>query len=554
MVTGLLFGFLLVIAIWSQSRMGGQLLPHAFCLSASQPLLRLHLISGALVAVAYLLIPLAMLNFVRKRKDVPFGWVAWVFGAFILACGVTHALDIWTLYYPVYWYAGVAKAFTAVISLGTAWLVWKLTPLALQLPSAAQLRESNAALEAEIVLRRKTEAELSDAKHQLERLLREVSIEARQSAAILDRFFDAAPVGLALVDSELRMIRSNRKLPELTGRPAAEYAGSPVISDLERLPAPVLEAIVDVRDTGSTCVGIEVPRADEKSAVLKCDMFPIETEDGPRLVGIVVEDVTAERDLERERSAALAEAKQADRRKTEFLAVLSHELRNPLAPVRQATAVLKRGARAKQEIAERMVSIIERQVTHMTRLIEDLLDISRIERGKIRHQPVDTDLAQITRQVCSDYEASFEAAGIVLQVEIGDAALPVAGDPVRLAQAVGNYLHNAAKFAPHGTVVVRAYADRASSEAVVRVTDDGEGIAPELLSTLFTPFVQGEGGGGKKGGLGLGLSLARYLAEMHGGCVTASSDGLGKGASFELRIPLGQSPAAGRSAGPELNG
>ncbi len=540
LATALLGALLVAMAVWTQSRMGGQLLPHAFCLSASSPLLALHLVSGVTVALAYLLIPVAMLSFVRQRKDLPFGWVAWVFGAFIFACGVTHALDVWTLYYPVYWYAGVAKAFTAVISLATAWLIYRLTPLALSLPSARQLQDANAALQREVERRRIAESELIAAKAEVESLLREAGLEARRAAVVLDRFFEAAPLGIALMDAELRILRTNARLPELTGRPSTAYAGG-VVTELPHFEPAVLAALLEVRDQRQPRIGIDMPKTDG-TGWLKCDIFPIDLGD-QHLIGAVVSDVSAERALQHERNAALAAATEADQRKTEFLAVLSHELRNPLAPVRAAAAFLKAKVAATDSPAARMITIIERQVAHMGRLIDDLLDISRIERGKFHHEPADIDLAEIVRQVCHDHERGLADAGVVLRAQIAP-ALPVFGDAVRLAQAVGNYLHNAAKFGPRGEVTVRAFADSATNQAVVSVTDQGAGIAPQLMPKLFEPFVQGEQSIERsKGGLGLGLSLVRRLVQMHGGQVAASSPGLGQGATFELRIPL----RAGRS-------
>lgn len=138
---------LAAIAIWTQSHLGSSLLPHAFCITGSQPLLMLHVAGDSLIAFAYLLIPWALLNIIRQRADIPFGWIAWLFGAFIVACGATHAVEVWTLWDPVYWYAGVLKAFTAAVSLATAWWLYKLTPQILAIPSADALRVSNSQLQ-----------------------------------------------------------------------------------------------------------------------------------------------------------------------------------------------------------------------------------------------------------------------------------------------------------------------------------------------------------------------------------------------------------------------
>ena len=169
------------IAIWAQSTLGQSLLPHAFCITGSQSLLVLHVVGDSLIAFSYMLIPWALLNFARQRKDIPFGWITWLFGAFILACGATHAVEVWTLWDPVYWYAGVLKAFTAAVSLGTAWVLYIITPQLLAIPSMSSLRDANAKLLEEVEARREAERRLSQAKIELEVLLVERSRQAEQA-------------------------------------------------------------------------------------------------------------------------------------------------------------------------------------------------------------------------------------------------------------------------------------------------------------------------------------------------------------------------------------
>lgn len=179
--TGMTVTLLSGFAIWAQSTLGQSLLPHAFCITGSQPLLVLHVAGDSLIALSYLLIPWTLFNFVRQRKDIPFGWITWLFGAFILACGATHAVEVWTLWDPVYWYAGVLKAFTAAVSLGTAWVLYIITPQLLAIPSMSSLREANAKLREEVDARREAERALSQAKAEMEVLLAERSRQAEQA-------------------------------------------------------------------------------------------------------------------------------------------------------------------------------------------------------------------------------------------------------------------------------------------------------------------------------------------------------------------------------------
>ncbi len=257
----------------------------------------------------------------------------------------------------------------------------------------------------------------------------------------------------------------------------------------------------------------------------------------------------------RELEAALAERqraeealREANRRKDEFLAMLSHELRNPLAPIRNSLYILERAEPGGAQ-ASRAQAVIERQVQHMTRLIDDLLDVTRISRGKIRLQRERLELNGLVRRVADDHREQFTRNGVALEVAICDEPLHVEGDPTRLAQVVGNLLQNAAKFTPRGGRARLSLRRSAEGSALVQVRDDGAGIAPETLSELFEPFVQAETSLDRShGGLGLGLALAKNLVELHGGEVRAASPGLGQGAEFTVCLPL--APAAEAKQGP----
>ncbi len=242
--------------------------------------------------------------------------------------------------------------------------------------------------------------------------------------------------------------------------------------------------------------------------------------------------------LLQERTDTLLEA---DRRKDEFIALLAHELRNPLAPVRTAVEIVRR-IDDLQPAQRRACDVIGRQVAHMARLIDDLLDVSRIARGKMALQRQRCDLADIVRQTAGDYRDSLQAQGLALVVDAGGPPLWVDGDPVRLAQMVSNLLSNSQRFTEPGgqvTVTLRVDADGDRRRACVSVQDTGIGIAPQVLARLFDPFSQAHQDLARsKGGLGLGLALTRGLAQLHGGTVEAHSEGLGRGARFTLEIPL----------------
>jgi PAS domain S-box-containing protein len=245
-----------------------------------------------------------------------------------------------------------------------------------------------------------------------------------------------------------------------------------------------------------------------------------------------------------QRKQAEEALREADRRKDEFLAVLGHELRNPLAPLRSGVELLGL-ARDRPELLEGIRVMMQRQLGHLVHLVDDLLDVSRITRGDIQLQQVVVDLQTIVAAAVELTRPLIDERGHRLSVDAPAEPIHVRGDIERLTQVVGNLLSNAAKYThPGGTIEVRA----ASSEgrALVRVRDTGYGIPRDQLEQVFEMFTQVPehrthlGGGG----LGIGLALSRRLAELHGGTLQANSEGLGKGSEFSLHLPLAEAPAA----------
>jgi PAS domain S-box-containing protein len=227
----------------------------------------------------------------------------------------------------------------------------------------------------------------------------------------------------------------------------------------------------------------------------------------------------------------------ADRRKDEFLATLAHELRNPLAPIRNSLQILKM-PRIDASTAQQTREMMERQVHHLVRLVDDLLDVSRVMRGKIELRKEPVELATVVARAVETAQALIEAQEHELVIDLADESLLLDADPVRLTQVIGNLLTNAAKYTEaHGHIWVTAR--RIGDEAIVRVRDSGIGIAAEMLSHVFELFVQVDHAASRsQGGLGIGLTLVKNLVEMHNGSVEAHSLGLGQGCEFVIRLPL----------------
>jgi len=239
-------------------------------------------------------------------------------------------------------------------------------------------------------------------------------------------------------------------------------------------------------------------------------------------------------EAQRQRADGLAEA---NRSKEEFMALLSHELRSPLSPIRNALHILRQ-MKTNDPIIEQAGNIIARQVTVMVRLVDDLLDISRITKGKLRLTKENVELRVVVNHAAETARPLMDARKHDFSVAIPTTPLWVAADPVRLEQVIVNLLNNAAKYTdPGGLVRMTIFQD--GDEAVIRVRDNGVGIAPELLPHIFELFTQVDGSLGRSyGGLGIGLALARNLVEMHDGRLQASSSGPGKGCEFTIKLPM----------------
>jgi PAS domain S-box-containing protein len=254
-------------------------------------------------------------------------------------------------------------------------------------------------------------------------------------------------------------------------------------------------------------------------------------------------DLAAAEELARRAAVTLQNAHlyeavlEADRRKDEFLATLAHELRNPLAPIRNTLYLLKTLGPAGANL-DRAIEVMERQVHHLIRLVDDLLDVSRVMRGKIELRPAEVDLATIANDACESAKPLFDSRSVSFGCSLPDRPVWVRADPVRMGQVFSNLLTNAAKYTePGGTV--NCVVESAGDQAIIRVRDTGVGIAPEMLGRIFDLFVQADTSTAKThGGLGIGLTLVRNLVEMHGGTVVAKSPGLGAGSEFIVSLPL----------------
>ena len=363
----------------------------------------------------------------------------------------------------------------------------------------------------------------------------------RDSEARLKAIVDNAAVGIAELDANGRFALVNDALCRLLGREReslqvatlVEFAHPDDRTELEvtlrRLYGGRLEDFVTER---------RFLRSDGAVIWMKVTLAPARVSRAAGLHGVaVIEDIT-------EQKHAAEDLRESDRRKDEFLATLAHELRNPLAPIRNSLHIF-RLAGVQDPAVARVTDMMERQVAHMVRMVDDLLEVSRISRGKIELRRERVEIASVLRNAVDTSLPLIEASKHKLTVEVPSEPIVLDADPVRLAQVFANLLNNSAKYtAPGGEIAIGVSVE--GGMAVISVRDNGEGIPQQMLSRVFNMFTQVSTGSRAQGGLGIGLTLAKTLVDLHGGTIEASSLGPGQGSQFHVRLPL-----AARAQAPE---
>lgn len=536
-----------------------EFMPHGFCFLWKPQLLWLFVVSDLVIALAYFSIPLALGYFIHKRRDIEYKWVFALFVLFILACGTTHLLAAITIWKPIYGLEAGTKVVTAIFSLATSIVLWPLIPKAILIPSRNLLIKANRELEEEILIHKKTKNALKELNEDLDR-----QVELRTGELL--------NVNQALKDSEQRFKRvvniipaaiftikrtDDRKNPykisfvgdsitSISGFEPSKWCADEVLW-LDHFRPDEQNALFAFINKASSVKGditAELVRGlspwrnqwrlchPTKGEIwLEGSSIPEIEADGSILWYGFIHDIT-----ERKRSEEAL--READRRKDEFLAMLAHELRNPLAPIRNSVQLLKEQDAASSPMLEWCRNVIDRQSSHMARLLDDLLDVARTMQGKVSLKTEHFNLAEIIDSAMETCSPLIKARG--LKPVILHSATPqwLKGDRFRLAQVLSNLLNNAAKYTDEGGQITLSVGQE-ESMAIIKVRDTGIGIAPDMLPHIFDLFIQADGSlSHSQGGLGIGLTLVRRLVEMHGGTVEAYSAGIGQGSEFTVRLPL----------------
>ncbi|ACC80525.1 hybrid sensor histidine kinase/response regulator [Nostoc punctiforme] len=559
----------IISEFWTNFFTSGSFIPHGHCYLWQTNLVWLHILSDAFIALAYYSIPATLFYFVRKRQDLPFDWIFLLFSAFIVACGTTHLIEIWTLWHPTYWVSGFVKAVTAMISVITAVQLVSLVPQALALPSPAQIEQANQELQTQIAERLRIEKVLRKYQNHLEEMVairtneitktneqlqqeileRQRILEVlRQSEERYRYLAEAIPQLVWTTNANGECDFFNQNWCEYTGLTLEQSLGSGWLAALHPDDIQNADQIWSNAVKNSTTYNNEYrfKRASDGSYRWQLARgLPLKDEQG-----IVVKwfgtctDIHEQKQILEERAHLLeleqiarAKAETANRIKDEFLAILSHELRTPLNAILGWSKLLQ-SRRLDQEKTSQALATIEKNANLQVQLIEDLLDISRILQGKLT---LDITKINLKSTILSALETMRLAAETKL-IEVSTVFEPnvgqVMGDSTRLQQVVWNLLSNALKFTPKGgKIEVRL--EQADGYAQIIVSDTGKGISPEFLPFVFDYFRQADSTSTRNfGGLGLGLAIVRNIVEIHGGIVKAKSEGEDKGAIFTVSLPL----------------
>lgn len=397
--------------------------------------------------------------------------------------------------------------------------------------SAAPIRSQDGTLVGVVMVFHDVTQQRQDARNLLQS-------EARKTA-ILDNALDC----IITIDQEGHIVEFNPaaertfgyRAAEVLGREMSELIIPPAYRDAHR------QGLQRFIATGESRVlnrrfEITAVRFDGSEFPVELAITPIHGPGAPTFTGHL-RDITERKQLEQELRQTAADLSEADRRKSEFLAILAHELRNPLAPIRNALEIVKLNG-IEPDGMHMATQMMERQVGHMVRLIDDLLDVTRISRGKIELRPEPVDLGALVEQVVQAARHTADARGQRISVTLPATPIQLFADPTRITQVVGNLLNNACKFTPDGGHIT-VIAELDNSTAVLHVRDNGIGIAPEQLPRVFQLFTQLDPSLERtQGGLGIGLTLVKWLVELHHGTIEARSEGTGHGAEFIVRMPV----------------
>ncbi len=537
---------------WLERIFGQGFMPHGHCYLWAPEMVWTQVSSNLLIGVAYASIASTLGVLVRRIVNIPFAWVYLAFGTFILSCGLTHLFDVVTVWHPIYWADAAVRVVTAVASMATAILLVPFVPRAVAFAGEARLSNERA-LQLQTAHR-----DLESAHRELERREREARQRASLSEEQFRKLVETMPQLAWISDADGKHVFRNQRWREYTGLSFSDPADPGWQSSHEpSTREQVLRAWSDaVRRKHPFELESQFRRADGEYRWFLLRAVPLFDDSGRVLSWMgTCTDIHDQR-------LAHEEAVRTAKMKDEFLASVSHELRTPLNAIVGWAHLLKVGTLPPEKVARALESV-ENNALAQARLVDDLIDLSRIVSGKMRLDPVLINPADAVVGALDALRHTAQAKDIELNAAVDRAAGLVLADPGRLQQIVWNLVGNAIKFTPkHGCVNVHSL--RAEAQVQIVISDTGPGIKRDFLPHLFDKFSQEDGSSRRSyGGLGLGLAITKQLVELQGGEIRAESAGEGRGATFTVTLPLARdttrriskpvSPIP-ESPGPEVQG